>query len=57
MMSTKVYLVGDDNSPKTNQWLAMTNCPDEAARIMGEIEEACRIKPITVNKKRKVTDN
>ena len=26
---TKVYLIGDKNSPKTNQWLQMTN--DRAA--------------------------
>ena len=34
-MSTFVYLVGDESSPKTNQWLAMCASP-EAAREFAE---------------------
>jgi hypothetical protein len=47
-MSVKVYLVGDENAPKTNSWLAMTNSADEAARLLEELDGAARMKTITV---------
>ena len=37
MAQTKVYLVGDKDSPKANSWLAMTNNWGEAERLMKEI--------------------
>jgi hypothetical protein len=45
---TKIYLVGDDNAPKTNSWLAMTNSAEEAARLLEELEGASRMKTIEV---------
>ncbi len=36
-MSTKVYVVGDKNSPKTNQWSHMTNNWEEAERLKREM--------------------
>ena len=37
MSKTEVYLVGDDKSPETNQWLAMTNSTVERDRLMVEL--------------------
>ena len=50
-MSVKLYLIGDENAPKNNSWLAMTNSADEAARLLEELEGAARMKPITVKDK------
>lgn len=36
-MKTEVYLVGNDESPQNNQWLAMTNCPASRDRLMVEL--------------------
>lgn len=36
-MSVKVYLVGDENAPKTNSWQAMTNNWSEAERLLKEL--------------------
>ena len=33
---TKVWLVGNDESPKNNQWLAMTPCEQTAREFMAE---------------------
>ena len=35
--STKVYLVGNEEAPVTNQWEAMTNSILEAERLMEEL--------------------
>ena len=45
-MSKKVrlYLIGDENSKKTNSWLAMTNNEETAEVLMKEIEGASTIK-------------
>ena len=50
-MSVKVYLVGDEDSPKTNSWLAMTNSIEEANRLMEEMGDTCSFKSITVKEK------
>jgi hypothetical protein len=47
-MTTKVYLVGDANSPKTNQWLSMTDCPTLAETRALEIGPEATRKTITV---------
>lgn len=44
MQTNKVYVVGDDNSPKTNQWQFMTACRETAeaektARGLTQIKE------------------
>jgi hypothetical protein len=47
-MSTKVYLVGDKDSLKTNSWLAMTNCLDEVEHLMETLPNATQNKEIEV---------
>jgi hypothetical protein len=47
-MTTKVYLVGDANSPKTNQWLSMTNCPTLAVERALEVGPEATRKVVTV---------
>jgi hypothetical protein len=47
----KLYLVGDESSPKSNSWLAMTNSPEEATRLLDELEGACTYKSITVKQR------
>ena len=32
-----VYLIGDDDAPKTNSWLAMTSDPDLVEGLMKEV--------------------
>ena len=44
---TIVYVVGDINAPKTNQWSAMTNDKVEALRLMSE-EGYVQMKEVTV---------
>lgn len=44
----KVYLVGTEESPKTNFWLAVTNDKEEAAKLLESLEGACRMKAIDV---------
>lgn len=36
-MKTEVYLVGNNESPQNNQWLAMTNSTAERDRLMVEL--------------------
>ena len=50
-MTVEVYLVGGENADKNNEWLAMTNCRNEAARLLTELEGACRMKTIKVTEK------
>jgi hypothetical protein len=32
-----IYLIGDDEAPKTNSWLAMTNDPQQVEVLMKEL--------------------
>jgi len=48
-MGDKVYLVGDTNSPKTNQWLSMTDCPDLAEARKAELGPTATTKVIEVS--------
>jgi hypothetical protein len=50
-MSNKVYLIGDENAPENNSWMAMTNSAEEAARLLEELDGAARMKTITVEDK------
>jgi hypothetical protein len=53
MSATKrVYLIGDANSPKTNQWLQMTNCKSTAEAALAEAGEGATFKEVTVRPKR-----
>ena len=45
-----IYLVGDDDAPKTNQWLAMTNDPQLVEGLMQEVG-ATRTKSVFVRPK------
>lgn len=47
-MTTKVWVVGDANAPKTNQWLAMTNDYEAAKGLLGTLEGATEIKEVEV---------
>ena len=47
-MTNKVYLVGDENSPKTNQWLSMTNSLEEAERLMAEQGHTATMREVAV---------
>ena len=49
---TKVYLVGTEESPKTNQWLAMTNSEAEAKNLLETLEGATTFKTIEVNERK-----
>jgi hypothetical protein len=49
--AVEVYLVGDEDSPKTNSWLAMTNSKTEALNLLETLEGACTYKSITVKEK------
>ncbi len=49
MSKIEVYLVGDKDSPKTNQWLAMTDSLEEADKLAADIKGATR-KTIEVYK-------
>jgi hypothetical protein len=51
-MSTKVYLVGDELSPKTNQWLSMTNNWIEAERLKAELGPKATHKVVEVKERR-----
>lgn len=48
MSKTEVYLVGGENADKDNSWMAMTNSREEAARLLTELDGACRMKTIKV---------
>ena len=50
--SVELYLVGTEASEKDNSWLAMTNSREEAARLLTELDGACRMKTITVEEKK-----
>ncbi len=47
-MTSKVWVVGDESSPKTNQWLAMTNNKDEAEKLLTTLEGASTLKEVDV---------
>jgi hypothetical protein len=51
-MSTKIYLVGDQEAPKTNRWEAMTNNWDEASRLKTEMGPTATHKVVMVEPKR-----
>lgn len=38
MVITKIYLVGDETSPKTNNWLQVTNCLKTAEKALEAIK-------------------
>lgn len=46
-MSRSVYLVGDTESEKTNDWLAVCQTLEEAERLLALIEEAIVIKEVS----------
>ncbi len=52
-MTTKIYLVGGAESPKTNSWAAMTNNWVEAERLKGEIGPSATHKVVVVPPKAK----
>jgi hypothetical protein len=51
-MSTKIYLVGDQEAPKTNRWEAMTNNWDEASRLKTDLGPTATHKVVMVEPKR-----
>ena len=54
-MSAKyVYLIGDKNSPKTNQWLQMTNDRQVAASAVAAAGEGATFKEVLVPPARRV---
>jgi len=48
MSNTFVYLVGDKNSPQTNQWLAMCSSEDAADEFEGTLSGPVTRKTIEV---------
>jgi len=48
MSAVTVYLVGDAQSPKTNQWLAMTNSTAERDRLLADAGEGATTKEVVV---------
>ena len=50
-MKTKVYLIGDKDAVKNNSYDAMTNCLNEAERLVSEIQGGL-VKTIEVSPKR-----
>ena len=51
-MTTKVYLVGDKDAPKTNSWKAMTNNWSEAERLKAEMGPTATHKVVEVKPQR-----
>lgn len=51
-MITHVYLVGNSESPKTNQWLAMCSSPESAAEFAKGVEGATH-KTVEVKPRRR----
>ena len=49
---TKVYLVGDKNSPKTNQWLSMTADKELALQTQKDAGPEATFKEVTVRPSR-----
>ena len=49
---TEIYLVGTEESPKTNQWLAMTNSLEEVENLLETLEGATTFKTIEVNERK-----
>jgi len=49
---TEIYLVGSEESLKTNQWLAMTNNMDEVENLLETLEGATTFKTIEVNERK-----
>jgi hypothetical protein len=47
-MAVKIFLIGDKDSPKTNNWLAMTNDMEQVAILLDTMEGACTYKSIRV---------
>lgn len=48
MRKIKLYLVGNDESEKTNSWLAMTNDIRQAQNLIENMEGATALKIIDV---------
>ena len=51
-MSTFVYLVGDAESPKTNQWHAMCASPEAAEEFAATMEGPVTHKTVEVKPRR-----
>lgn len=51
-MTTKIYLVGGPESPKTNSWEHMTNNWSEAERLKAELGPTATHKVVTVGPSR-----
>jgi hypothetical protein len=47
-MAVKIYLIGDIDSPKNNNWLAMTNDMEQVAILLDTLEGACTYKSVRV---------
>lgn len=52
MAVNTVYVVGDDNAPKTNQWQAMMPCKETAEEYMRE-NGLTQIKAVDVRPRRR----
>jgi hypothetical protein len=48
-----VFLVGNASSPKTNQWLSMTDCRHTAQVAYDAIGEGATFKEVKVSKPRR----
>jgi hypothetical protein len=48
MSTTKIYLVGNADAPKLNQWQAMTNNWLEAEKLLKEMGPTSTHKVVTV---------
>lgn len=48
MAKVKLYLIGDQSSPSTNSWLAMTNDSKQIPELLESIPGACTYKSIIV---------
>jgi len=53
-MTKKVFLIGDKNSPKTNQWLQMTNDRQVAASALAAAGDGATFKEVVVPPRRRV---
>lgn len=51
----ELYLVGDDKSEKTNQWLMVSDSYKEALRYMDENPEATQVKRFKLKDRRRKT--
>jgi len=54
LTDTVIYLVGDQNSPKTNSWLHMTNSEAKAKELVSAIPNGVvKEQPVKPPKRRK----